>query len=328
MKLYREHKTDLVDDLRRGGFFLSDALQKNVLHAVQSRLMPLPGRADEIAELPGRPSAARIADLWPRLKLVVTWTGGSAGIAVSALRKELDPSTRIHELGYLSSEFRGTITLGRRPGSGLPTFDNHFFEFVERDRWDRGDPVFLTLDQLRKGSDYYIFVTTPSGLYRYFINDLVRVTGFLHRTPLLKFMQKGKGVTNITGEKLYEAQVLNAVNQVAGELGRAVRFVMMVADEEASTYRLYVEMDAGEKISAASFAAQVDARLGTLNLEYAAKRESGRLHPLLACFLRPGTEDTFRQICVRQGQREGQFKTLALTYASKISFDFDAYVQT
>ena len=73
---------------------------------------------------------------------------------------------------------------------------------------------------MRKGLDYYIIVTTPSGLYRYFINDVVRVTGFLHAAPLLKFMQKGKGVTNITGEKLYEAQVLAAVS---GAMTRARR---------------------------------------------------------------------------------------------------------
>ena len=98
---------------------------------------------------------------------------------------------------------------GRAPG--CRPCDAHFFEFVERDLWDRGEPKFLTLDGIRKGIDYYIVVTTPSGLYRYFINDLVRVSGYLHKTPLLKFVQKGKGVTNITGEKLYESQVLTAV---------------------------------------------------------------------------------------------------------------------
>src|SRR5262249_49157001 len=146
---------------------------------------------------------------------------------------------------------------GRRAGSGLPTFDTHFFEFVERDRWDRGAPEFLTLDRIRKGVDYYLIVTTPSGLYRYFIIDLVRVKGFLHRTQLLQFRQKGKGVTNITGEKLYEAQVLAAVLASLAGMGRAARFVMMVADEETRRYRLYVETDAGTRHDAQKLAAGV-----------------------------------------------------------------------
>ena len=58
-------------------------------------------------------------------------------------------------------------------------------------------------------------------------------------------MQKGKGVTNITGEKLYESQVLAAVRHSLAQIGRTPRFVMMLADEAAQRYRLYVEADAG-----------------------------------------------------------------------------------
>jgi hypothetical protein len=285
----------------------------------------MPDRAREIEALArARGDALRIADLWPGLKLVVTWTGGSAGVALAALRAELPAITRIHELGYLASEFRGTITLGRRPGSGLPTFDTHFFEFVERDRWDRGEPQFLTLDQLRRGQAYYVIVTTPSGLYRYFINDLVLVKGFLRRMPLLQFLQKGKGVTSITGEKLYEAQVLDAVQRVLAQMGRAARFVMMLADEQASRYRLYVETDPGPRAPACELAAQVERQLELANVEYRAKRESGRLDALAAAWLEPGTEDRYRRFALDQGQREGQLKTIALAYRSKFAFDLDA----
>ncbi|HEX9180631.1 MAG TPA: GH3 auxin-responsive promoter family protein, partial [Burkholderiales bacterium] len=246
---------------------------------------------------------------------------------VEALRRELSPRTRILELGYVASEFRGTITIGRRAGSGMPTLDTHFFEFVERDRWDRGDPKYLTLDRIRKGRDYYILVTTPSGLYRYFINDLVRVRGFLRRMPLLQFVQKGKGVTNITGEKLYESQVLAAVRAALAGLGEAPRFVMMLADEEARSYRLYVEAGPGLKPDAARLAGAVDAGLKGLNVEYAAKRESGRLGAPVAAWLAPGTGDAYKERCVARGQREGQFKTVALAYRRSFDFDLQAYLE-
>ena len=190
IKLYREHAERLIHDLRASTFFLIDEVPAEVRKAIQHRLAPHTERAERLASLQAG-HGARLKDLFPQLKLVVTWTCASAGITVEALRRELSPRTRILELGYLSSEFRGTITLGKRAGSGLPTLDTHFFEFVEREKWERGEREFLTLDKLRKGCDYYIIVTTPSGLYRYFINDLVCVTAFLHATPLLKFMQKG-----------------------------------------------------------------------------------------------------------------------------------------
>jgi hypothetical protein len=247
---------------------------------------------------------------------------------VAALRRELSPQTRILELGYVSSEFRGTITLGRRAGSGLPTFNAHFFEFVERDKWDRGEPEFLTLDRIRKGVDYYIIVTTPSGLYRYFINDLVRVTARLHGTPLFKFLQKGKGVTNITGEKLYESQVLTAVREALAEIDRDPRFIMMLADEEQRSYRLYVEPDEGPRPDAARLAEAVDGRLRALNVEYDAKRESERLGAPSAAWLKPETAETYKHFCVQRGQREGQFKMTALGYRKGYAFDLEAHVES
>lgn len=325
-KLYREYQSELIHDLHQGGFFLSAEVPDEVTAVVRRRLTPAPARADELSRLQTRAEAPTIADLWPGLRLVVTWTCASAGVAADALRRELSPRTRILELGYVSSEFRGTITIGKRAGSGLPTLDTHFFEFVERERWDGGDPEFLTLDRLRKGIDYYVLVTTPSGLYRYFINDLVRVHGFLYKTPLLKFVQKGKGVTNITGEKLYESQVLTAVRGALDGMGRSARFVMMLADDQARCYRLYVEPDQGTRPSAELLAIEVDQRLAQINIEYQAKRESDRLGPIAAHWLQEGLGEIYKRQCVAQGQREGQFKTVALAYRKDFSFDLDAHV--
>lgn len=180
---------------------------------------------------------------------------------------------------------------------------------------------------MRKGRDYYLIVSTPSGLYRYFINDIVRVTGHLHRTPLLKFVQKGRGVTSITGEKLYEGQVLAAVQGAAADAGLALRFVKMLADEQAQTYRLYAETDAAAAITAAEFALAVDTRLQAINIEYAAKRESGRLATLSAAWLQPETGEAYKQFCVGLGQREGQFKPAVLAYLRETGFDFEAKVR-
>lgn len=327
IKLYREHHADLIDDVRRGTFFLADRVPAAAMRELRERLRADPVRADELARLHADEPEVRIADIWPALRLVVTWTCASAGVAVDSVRKELAKHTRIMELGYISSEFRGTITIGRRQGSGLPTFDTHFFEFVERGQWDAGMPDFLTLDRVRRGRDYYLIVTTPSGLYRYFINDVVRVTGFLHATPLLKFAQKGKGVTSITGEKLYEAQVLQAVRETMARMGRAARFVIMLADEDARRYRLYVEPDPGPALDVDDLAAATDRRLAQLNVEYQAKRESERLGPIEARWLAAETGEAYKRHCVRQGQREGQFKMVSLDYQRRFAFDLDAHAQ-
>ena len=322
MKLYTEHREALIGDLRNGGFFLADRLPQSVFEAISPQLSAVPGRAYELERLTG--GQPRIADLWPALRGVMIWTCGSAGVAAAAVKRQLDQSTHILELGYVASEFRGTVTLGRRAGSGFPTLFAHYFEFVERERWDRGEPEYLTLDRLRKGGEFYVIVTTPSGLYRYFINDIVRVTGHLYRTPLLMFVQKGRGVTSITGEKLYEGQVLEAVQAAAAGFGIAPRFFQMLADESAQLYRLYMEVDADTLPDSAAFGDKVDSKLRAINVEYAAKRESGRLAPVNSVWLQAGTAEAYKQHCVSRGQREAQFKPPVLVLLGVDSFDFNA----
>jgi len=326
LQLYSEHRDALINDLRNGGFFLAQRLPDEVMKVVLPRLGAAPARAAELARLRDAGTPPRLADLWPALRGVMMWTCGGAGVAAAAVRRQLEPGTRVLELGYVASEFRGTVTLGRRPESGLPTLFAHFFEFVERASWDSGAPEFLTLDSLRKGVDYYVIVSTPSGLYRYFINDIVRVTGHLHRTPLLKFVQKGRGVTSITGEKLYEGQVLSAVQAVATVHGLAVHFIKMLADEQLQMYRLYLEADAISLPDPTTFGDAVDKRLQGLNVEYAAKRESGRLAPLCASWIVPGCAEAYKQFRIGRGQREGQFKPAVLAYLRENEFDFEKRV--
>jgi hypothetical protein len=326
IRLYHQHRAALIDDVRRGGFFRGPDLPSEIATAVAERLVANVSRAADLERLQASGVGARIADLWPQLRLVGTWTFGSSSVAVDALRLELPARARIIDIGYIASEFRGTITLGHRSGTGMPTLDTHFFEFVERDLWDRAEPEFLTLERLRKGRDYYVVVTTPSGLYRYFINDLVRVVGHLHRTPLLRFVQKGKGVTSITGEKLYESQVLAAVRVVMDQYGVTARFVMMLADEAERRYSLYMELEGEVMPDRVEMAVAVDRKLADLNVEYQAKRESQRLEGVVVYWLRRHAGEAYKQHCVQQGQREGQFKTVALAYRKDFGFALDDLV--
>ena len=56
-------------------------------------------------------------------------------------------------------------------------------------------------------------------------------------------MQKGKGCTNITGEKLYEVQLLEAVEETSCSRGIQPVFYQCLADEHAQCYRLYRETE-------------------------------------------------------------------------------------
>jgi hypothetical protein len=144
----------------------------------------------------------------------------------------------------------------------------------------------------------------------------------LAATPLLRFVQKGRGVTSITGEKLYEGQLTDAMRELE-PLHRAV-FYLMLADEASCTYCLYLEC-AGCDTQAVAGA--LDRALAGRNIEYRDKRASGRLPPPEVVALRTGTGDAYKRHSLAHGQREGQFKYLTLQYRRECDFDFEPWRQ-
>lgn len=265
------------------------------------------------------------ADFWPDIQLATVWTGGSCGVAVSALQERLPATSHVVELGYLASEFRGTITLDPVTGAGAPTLQHHFFEFIEPMDWDSGEQEYRLLHELQPGREYFVVITTGSGLYRYFMNDIVRTVGLAGSTPTLRFVQKGRGTTSITGEKLYEGQVLQAVQEACEQHSIGRVFVMTLADTANRRYDIYLEAATNPPPPDSAIAAQIDRRLGELNIEYRAKRDSHRLEPLRLHWLRSGAGAAYKHSRLALGQREGQFKTIALQARETFDFDLDAW---
>ena len=292
--------------------------------ALTGTLTPRPRRAAHLADRLNATGRFTYEDLWPDLQGVLTWTGGSCGVPLRRLAGLLPASVMIVEVGYLASEVRGTLNVDVRRNTCLPTLFNTFFEFAERQDWESGSAELQCLHELDEGREYYVFVTTEDGLYRYDMNDIVRVSGKLHRTPTLEFVQKGKGITNITGEKLHEAQVLTAVLGVLDARNLQSEFFVILADRETARYTAFIE--SGLPNGAPGLAEDLDGRLRALNVEYDAKRGSGRLAPLNVRWLRSGAGDQYRSSLVAKGQRDAQFKCLHLQYAHECPFDFDGFV--
>ncbi|KAG2274034.1 hypothetical protein Bca52824_056589 [Brassica carinata] len=92
-----------------------------------------------------------------------------------------------------------------------------YFEFLEvkKDQEDGHDssvnPVVIDLVDVKVGHDYEPVVTTFSGLYRYRLGDVLRVTGFYNNAPQFHFVGRNKVVLSIDMDKTYEEDLLNAV---------------------------------------------------------------------------------------------------------------------
>ena len=298
-------------------------LTKQESSEILSSHRPNPTRAAELRELIqtyGRPT---FSQLWPNLKGVATWTNGNCALLIPALRKQLSNDVQITEMGYMATEFWGTITMEPGPNGGCLTIQDNFYEFIEPHSWDEGCRETRLISEIEEGKQYYIIVTTPDGLYRYFINDIVEVTGSFRNTPTIKFAQKGKGVTSLTGEKLYEGQVVQAVKQACQDRGIDIDHFVMLADRQEMSYILYVECC--EDLELLEFSEDFIVQLGNLNIEFETKLKSGRIKSANVRRVPKGTFESQKKLAISSGQREGQFKTIKLQYRDEESFPFHDY---
>jgi len=250
--------------------------------------------------------------IWPNLNTIATWSGGSCGIAIRKLRSKLPQGLQIAEFGYAASEFVGTFNSDAVANICMPLISEHYYEFVSRADWDEDRQNFLGIQDLIEGQEYYVFMTTQSGLYRYDINDLMLAGPGTGNCVSLSFLQKGRGVTSITGEKLSEHQVITAAANAFETLGLTTNGFMFLAHEDAARYEFFVEAD--REIDLVAVAETTERSLQELNSEYADKRASGRLHPIVARRLAAGAMSAFRDESVAGGVREAQYKPVVLEY--------------
>ncbi|MDP3736276.1 MAG: GH3 auxin-responsive promoter family protein [Hyphomonadaceae bacterium] len=311
----------IVNEVADGAFAGYSALPPEVAREIKPLLAPDQRRANELGRVIASGRPAQIGDLWPKLRAVVTWLGGGCALAAEAVRKQLPAGARMVDAGYVASEMRGTIVVDIERGLALPLLSDVFFEFVPVEVWDRGERQTLLLHELAEGQDYHVIVSSVAGLLRYHMNDVVRATARIGATPTLAFIRKGRGMTNITGEKLSEDQVHAAM----GRLSPKPAFFVVLADAALSGYRAYIESPNGAVVTK-SIAVALDDHLSSLNIEYAAKRASGRLHAVNVRLLRSGAGEAYHRHCVDvRKQREAQAKVLALQTVEECDFDFAAF---
>ncbi len=289
-RLMDREKETLIRDLADGTINPKWDIPPAVRQMLARKLKPMPERA-AVLEAAARAGVLRPMDVWaPDQMLIGCWTGGSVGPYLRQLAQFYGPAP-VRDIGLLASEGRMTLPVDDATPAGVLDVTTHFFEFIPENEIDAPAPTVLGAHELQQGKHYYILPTTKAGLYRYHISDLVRVTGFFHNTPMIEFLGKGSRFANLTGEKLSEYHVTQAVDQVAKSVPQPLTAYALapVWDDHQSHYGFYMEeQDAREPALLRKFVTALDLALGEQNIEYEAKRTSGRLGPVRVFLLPQG----------------------------------------
>jgi hypothetical protein len=324
-----QHTESIIRDVRDGSLSSEFAVPQDLRDSLHLRPDPERARHLERAAAAGggvlRPGLA-----WPKLAAVGCWKGGTVGAYLARFDTLFPQGLPVRDFGYYATELRGSVPLSDQGDAGVIAVGTNVLEFhpADDDRAPEGREL-LRVEQLQAGQRYFVYVTTASGLYRYDMNDIVEVAGHYGQTPLIRFIQKGKGVVSFTGEKLYEVQVIAAVDQALAALRGRYHFIAAVAElVDGTTPRLIFLTEFDDPIAEQDGSALVDrldAAVGDQNEEYQTKRKSLRYGAPIIRVVRNGEYDRYRRHMVETGQRaDGQFKVLRLTSDTSFAAEFAA----
>lgn len=278
-KLAEEHLEELVRDIADGTLSKRYEVSSSIRAALGRRIgRKNRQRARQLEQIREQTGHCYPKDYWPRLQVVGVWTGGSAGAYLHPLR-EFYGDVPVRDHGLSASEGRMTIPMSGDSSQGILDIASHYFEFIPEEEYGNDSPTILEAHELQEGENYYILLTTPSGFCRYDICDVVRCNGFYNTTPMLEFLNKGSHMSNITGEKISESQVVMAVREALAEQPIHLKhFTVAPVWGDVPRYQLLAEgRDFPSSEIADRFVQIVDQALQRLNCEYDEKRNTGRL---------------------------------------------------
>jgi len=288
-RLADDEKTRLIRDVHDGTVSEHVEIPNDIRAVLKQRVKGgNRSRAKQLDQIVKQTGHLHPKDFWPGLAVVSVWMGGSVAAYLPTVR-EYYGAVPLRDHGLSASEGHMTSPMQDESCAGLLDYESHFFEFIPVEEHGTPNPTVLEAHELEEGHEYFLLMSTLSGLYRYDIHDVVRCDGFLGRCPRLTFMNKGANYSSMTGEKLSEVQVITAVAAALQDAGvRVEHYSLVPVPGDPAFYRLLVEENFDAE-TRARLAGAVDDRLSEVNCEYEERLQGRRMAGVDVISIPPGT---------------------------------------
>ncbi len=261
-------------------------------------------------DTPENPVARRI---WPNLTWGYGMIGSTLSTYVDKLRKYVG-DLPMHNMGYAASEgfFAVPIELNATDYALLPRCE--VFEFLPVDAEEGMKP--LKINELEVGKEYEIIITNFSGLYRYRICDVVKVTGMYKNTPKVEFLYRTNMGLNLANEKTTTQMLDFVADSVEKKFGITLDGYSFYSDAKSKTphYVMLIESK-GSTVPTdkkAEIEEYVDEVFREINEKYEKYRKWGMIFDPVVLQLEDGTNDAYKQTLVAQGKVLNQIKPVTV----------------
>ena len=329
----QQHWKELCEDLEAGKIRPEVSVEMWLRVKLDAILTPDPVRANEIrrimTEFGNRDFVPRI---WPDLKMVACVGTASFAPYMDKIKPYLGSDIAVDYLGYVASESTVAAQIKEGEESCMLLPYSGFYEFipvgdslveetsgVSRSSAEETSGVSrpLLMDQLEVGHEYELVITNLSGFYRYRIGDIIRVTGFHNKCPMIVFSYRKNQIVSMYGEKITEAVMQNAITQLSDESDTGILEYSVYPDKDTDPGHYIVLLESDKEIGPDKwqhYSEILDRKLCELHDSYRQKIEQKMVLPLEVRFVQPQTYALYRAglshparraCCPDRGQRHG-----------------------
>jgi len=316
----------IIADIEAGTLDKSLEIPAEIRRAIAHALKPNRRRAEELKKLMKRYGELLPKRFWPNLDLIECWKGGTAKNYLQQLPRYFG-KVAVRDFGCLSTEARSSVPMSDEGAGGVLAMQTNFYEFIPKEEIGKADRRVLLCNELEAGKEYLLIVTTAAGLYRYDIDDVIRVDGFFNKTPVIEFVQKGRNAVSVTGEKVYESHINEAVLRASAKDKIGVQNFCAVAvigkSATASRYVFLIEFeDEPSRAKKLKLLKSIEEELCAQNSEYDDLRKQQLIaHPSLKT-VKPGEFERYRRKRVKEGSHDTQFKMPKLALSADFQNNF------
>jgi len=303
---------DIHDGTLANEFDVPDHLRVFALN----ELRPNPRRARVLAKAMEGGGKLQPVDYWPQLEALGCWIGGSMGHFAHMLREWCGESFRFRDVGYMASEGVFSIPLSSDSPDGVLALHSAFFEFVPERDFGRADAPVLLAHEIEPGHNYHVIITTTGGLYRYAMNDVIRVSAMQDGSPIIRFLYKGGNVQNLQGEMVTADHVMCTMSALTAEFGIKFHHFQVVAELNDRRYVLHIE-PAGEipQHMLRQLLQSFERELGNFNENYLMFRADRLIGAPCLRVMNRGWFDRLSRDHIARSGRDSQFKPSVLASA-------------
>lgn len=262
--------------------------------------------------------ASTLIEVWPNLE--VFFHGGISFAPYREQYEALIPSAKMNYMEtYNASEGFFGIQDDPTDKSLLLMLDyGIYYEFIPIEDIDKENPRVIPLEEVEKGKNYAMVISTVGGLWRYIIGDTVRFTSIAPH----KFVISGrtKSYINAFGEELMVDNAEHAISDICRRTHAIIKdytvapFFML--DKAKGRHQWMIEFEQTPDVSMETFATMLDNRLQELNSDYEAKRYKDISLQKLEIVIAP--KGTFYEWLRNKGKLGGQHKIPRLANDRKI----------